>query len=406
MFNHVTVLLNEAVEGLNIKPDGIYVDCTLGGAGHSSLILKQLTTGHLYCFDQDIHAIEAARERLEKIGNQFTIIQSNFKNLKSELHLRGVEHVDGILFDLGVSSPQFDDGARGFSYNYDAPLDMRMNQEASLDAHYIVNHYSYEQLVEILYKYADEKFAKQIARKIEKEREVHPIDTTFQLVDIIKEAIPAYARRKGGHPAKRTFQALRIAVNDELNVFDIALKDALDLLNLNGRISVITFHSLEDKICKYTFNEVSKLKDVPKGLPVIPLEMQPKFKLVNRKPIIASDDELTHNHRAHSAKLRVIERVILWKKRKTGFESFAQVFLIVTIVVFVFGIIMVKSVESSYNRTIQKLQNEIDTLESDIDSLQMQKQELVSFNRVAEVATSKGYTYQNDATASTTGVQQ
>ena len=290
MFNHVTVLLNEAVEGLNIKPDGIYVDCTLGGAGHSSLILKQLTTGHLYCFDQDIHAIEAARERLEKIGNQFTIIQSNFKNLKSELHLRGVEHVDGILFDLGVSSPQFDDGARGFSYNYDARLDMRMNQEASLDAHYIVNHYSYEQLVEILYKYADEKFAKQIARKIEKEREVHPIDTTFQLVDIIKEAIPAY---------------------DELNVFDIALKDALDLLNLNGRISVITFHSLEDKICKYTFNEVSKLKDVPKGLPIIPLEMQPKFKLVNRKPIIASDDELTHNHRAHSAKLRVIERVIL-----------------------------------------------------------------------------------------------
>ena len=152
MFNHVTVLLNEAVEGLNVKPDGIYVDCTLGGAGHSSLILKQLTTGHLYCFDQDIHAIEAARERLEKIGNQFTIIQSNFKNLKSELHLRGVEHVDGILFDLGVSSPQFDDGARGFSYNYDARLDMRMNQEASLDAHYIVNHYSYEQLVEILYK--------------------------------------------------------------------------------------------------------------------------------------------------------------------------------------------------------------------------------------------------------------
>ena len=405
MFNHVTVLLNEAVEGLNVKPDGIYVDCTLGGAGHSSLILKQLTTGHLYCFDQDIHAIEAARERLEKIGNQFTIIQSNFKNLKSELHLRGVEHVDGILFDLGVSSPQFDDGARGFSYNYDARLDMRMNQEASLDAHYIVNHYSYEQLVEILYKYADEKFAKQIARKIEKEREIHPIDTTFQLVDIIKEAIPAYARRKGGHPAKRTFQALRIAVNDELNVFDIALKDALDLLNLNGRISVITFHSLEDKICKYTFNEVSKLKDVPKGLPVIPLEMQPKFKLVNRKPIIASDDELTHNHRAHSA-IESYREGYFMKKRKTGFESFAQVFLIVTIVVFVFGIIMVKSVESSYNRTIQKLQNEIDTLESDIDSLQMQKQELVSFNRVAEVATSKGYTYQNDATASTTGAQQ
>ena len=309
MFNHVTVLLNEAVEGLNIKPDGIYVDCTLGGAGHSSLILKQLTTGHLYCFDQDIHAIEAARERLEKIGNQFTIIQSNFKNLKSELHLRGVEHVDGILFDLGVSSPQFDDGARGFSYNYDARLDMRMNQEASLDAHYIVNHYSYEQLVEILYKYADEKFAKQIARKIEKEREIHPIDTTFQLVDIIKEAIPAYARRKGGHPAKRTFQALRIAVNDELNVFEKALDDALDLLNVHGRVAVITFHSLEDKICKYTFQEVTKQPDLPMGMPIVPDYLKPKFQKITRKPIVASEEELNENHRSHSAKLRIIERI-------------------------------------------------------------------------------------------------
>lgn len=309
MFNHVTVLLNEAVEGLNVKSDGIYVDCTLGGAGHSSLILKQLTTGHLYCFDQDENAIQAARQRLEAIGNQFTIIQSNFKNIKAELNQRGVEHVDGILFDLGVSSPQFDNAERGFSYNYDARLDMRMDQSSSLDAHEIVNHYSYEQLVEILYKYADEKFAKQIARRIEKEREIQPIDTTFQLVEIVKSAIPAYARRKGGHPAKRTFQALRIAVNDELNVFDIALKDALDLLNLNGRIAVITFHSLEDKICKYTFNDVSKLKDVPKGLPVIPEEMQPKFKLINKKPIIATEEELNENHRSHSAKLRVIERV-------------------------------------------------------------------------------------------------
>ena len=309
MFNHVTVLLNEAVEGLNVKSDGIYVDCTLGGAGHSSLILKQLTTGHLYCFDQDENAIQAARQRLEAIGDQFTIIQSNFKNIKAELNQRGVEHVDGILFDLGVSSPQFDNAERGFSYNYDARLDMRMDQSSSLDAHEIVNHYSYEQLVEILYKYADEKFAKQIARRIEKEREIQPIDTTFQLVEIVKSAIPAYARRKGGHPAKRTFQALRIAVNDELNVFDIALKDALDLLDLNGRIAVITFHSLEDKICKYTFNDVSKLTDLPKGLPVIPEEMQPKFKLINKKPIIATEEELNENHRSHSAKLRIIERV-------------------------------------------------------------------------------------------------
>lgn len=311
MFNHVTVLLNEAVEGLNIKPEGIYVDCTLGGAGHSCEILKRLTTGHLYCFDQDVIAIKAARERLEKVGKQFTIIQSNFKNIKSELFKQGVDKVDGILFDLGVSSPQFDDGQRGFSYNLDARLDMRMDRSASLDAHYIVNHWSYEQLVEILYKYADEKFARQIARKIEKKREIQSIDTTFQLVEIVKEAIPAYARRKGGHPAKRTFQALRIAVNDELNVFDIALKSSLELLNMDGRIAVITFHSLEDKICKYTFNDVSKLKDVPKGLPVIPLEMQPKFRLVNKKAIVASDEELDNNHRAHSAKLRIIERVKL-----------------------------------------------------------------------------------------------
>ena len=316
MFNHVTVLLNEAVEGLNVKSDGIYVDCTLGGAGHSSLILKQLTTGHLYCFDQDENAIQAARQRLETIGNQFTIIQSNFKNIKAELNQRGVEHVDGILFDLGVSSPQFDNAERGFSYNYDARLDMRMDQSSSLDAHEIVNHYSYEQLVEILYKYADEKFAKQIARRIEIEREIQPIDTTFQLVEIVKSAIPAYARRKGGHPAKRTFQALRIAVNDELNVFDIALKDALDLLNINGRIAVITFHSLEDKICKYTFNEVSKLKDVPKGLPVIPEGMQPKFKLINKKPIIATEEELNENHRSHSAKVRGRGRVRVGKKEE------------------------------------------------------------------------------------------
>ena len=213
------------------------------------------------------------------------------------------------MLDLGVSSPQFDTGSRGFSYNYDARLDMRMDINNPLDAYYIVNNWSYEQLVEILFKYADEKFAKRIARKIEQARSNKPIETTFELVEIIKEAIPAAARRKGGHPAKRTFQALRIAVNDELNVFDRALKDALDLLNSKGRISVITFHSLEDKICKYTFNDVTKLKDVPPGLPVIPEHLLPKYKLINKKAIVASDEELEMNHRAHSAKLRIIERV-------------------------------------------------------------------------------------------------
>lgn len=309
MFDHVTVLLNEAVDGLNIKEDGIYVDCTLGGAGHSCAILKRLTTGHLYCFDQDQSAIEAVKDRLSQISDNFTIIYSNFVNIKEKLKELGIEKVDGILFDLGVSSPQFDTGSRGFSYNYDARLDMRMDTSSQLDAYKIVNTWSYEKLVEILYKYADEKFAKRIARKIEQTRTNQPIETTFELVEVIKEAIPAAARRKGGHPAKRTFQALRIAVNDELNVFDRALKDSLELLNDGGRISVITFHSLEDKICKYTFNDVTKLKDVPPGLPVIPDYLLPKYRLVNKKAIVASKEELEANHRAHSAKLRIIERV-------------------------------------------------------------------------------------------------
>lgn len=309
MFHHKSVLLQETIEGLHIKEDGIYVDCTLGGGGHSSEILKRLTTGHLYCFDQDQAAIDAAREKLLNISDNFTIIYSNFKNIKNELSKYGVNKVDGIVFDLGVSSPQFDDGERGFSYNYDAKLDMRMDRSQSLSAYEIVNTYDYNDLVKILYKYSDEKFAKQIARRIEKHRENKAIETTFELVDIIKEAIPAAARRKGGHPAKRTFQALRIAVNDELNVFDTALSDALEILNVNGRIAVITFHSLEDKICKYTFNEVTKEPDLPRGIPIIPKEMRPKFKKITRKPIIASEDELKINHRSHSAKLRIIERV-------------------------------------------------------------------------------------------------
>lgn len=309
MFHHISVLLNETIEGLNIKEDGIYVDCTLGGGGHSSQILKRLTTGHLYCFDQDQNAIKAADERLSQISDHYTIIYSNFKNIKKELNERGVDKVDGIIFDLGVSSPQFDDGERGFSYNYDARLDMRMDQSQKLNAYVIVNTYSYQQLVDIFYKYSEEKFAKSIARMIERKREEKPIETTFELVEIIKSAIPASARRKGGHPAKRCFQALRIAVNDELNVFDQALNDSLGLLNVGGRIAVITFHSLEDKICKYTFNKVSKLPDLPQGLPVIPDHLKPKFKLITRKPIVASRDELNENHRSHSAKLRIIERI-------------------------------------------------------------------------------------------------
>lgn len=309
MFHHVSVLLKETIDGLNIKEDGIYVDCTLGGGGHSQEILKRLTTGHLYCFDQDQHAIEAARQRLSQISDHFTIIYSNFKNLKAELAKHGVEHVDGIVFDLGVSSPQFDDGERGFSYNYDAKLDMRMDQNQKLTAYDIVNSYSYQDIVTILYKFSEEKFAKQIARAIERHREIKPIETTFELVDIIKEAIPAPARRKGGHPAKRTFQALRIAVNDELNVFDIALNDALKILNVHGRVAVITFHSLEDKICKYTFQEVTKQPELPRGMPIVPEYLKPRFQKITKKAIVASDEELLENHRSHSAKLRIIERI-------------------------------------------------------------------------------------------------
>lgn len=316
MFHHKSVLLQETIKGLNIKPDGIYVDCTLGGGGHSEEILKNLTTGHLYCFDQDEVAIQAASERLKKISNNFTIIYSNFKNIKTELAKLGVLRVDGIVFDLGVSSPQFDDGERGFSYNYDARLDMRMDRHNPLSAYEIVNTYRYEQLVQILYKYSEEKFAKQIARQIEKYRQDKPIETTFELVDIVKSAIPAAARRKGGHPAKRTFQALRIAVNDELNVFDVALQDALHLIKVDGRIAVITFHSLEDKICKYTFQEVTQLPKLPQGMPIIPQELQPRFQKITKKPIVAKEDELKENHRSHSAKLRIIERVYEDEKEK------------------------------------------------------------------------------------------
>ncbi|EMD16210.1 S-adenosyl-methyltransferase MraW [Eggerthia catenaformis OT 569 = DSM 20559] len=309
MFKHKTVLLNETVDMLNIKEDGLYVDCTLGGGGHSSLILSKLNKGHLYCFDQDDEAIVSANEKLAKISDHFTIIHANFKDIKKELAARGIFKVDGIIYDLGVSSPQFDHADRGFSYRENARLDMRMNRRQSLTAYDVVNKYSYEKLIGILFKYGEEKFSKSIARHIERERKIKPIETTFELSEIIRKAIPARARRTGGHPAKRTFQAIRIEVNDELNVFEKSLHDALSLLNVGGRIAVITFHSLEDKIAKYTFNEVSNQKELPKQIAVIPDYLKPSFIKVNRKPILASEEELENNHRSHSAKLRVIERI-------------------------------------------------------------------------------------------------
>ena len=311
-FKHVTVLLNEAVAGLNIRPDGTYVDATLGGGGHSSAILNQLTTGRLYSFDQDQTAIRYNQQHLKKFidDGRSILIEDNFRNLGTALAKNGVKSVDGIVYDLGVSSPQFDDAQRGFSYKLDAPLDMRMNQQQAHSAMNIVNEWPYEKLVKILYRYGEERFAKQIARKIERRRESKPIKTTFELVHVIKEAIPAAARRHGGHPAKKTFQAIRIAVNDELGALEDSLEQALELLNVGGRISVITFQSLVDRLVKTMFHEkVSLADELPPGLPVIPPEMQPKFKLINKKPILPSQEELANNHRAHSAKLRIIERI-------------------------------------------------------------------------------------------------
>ena len=307
MFKNYSVLLEEAVEGLNIKENGIYVDCTLGGAGHSLEILKKLTTGKLYAFDQDNVALENAKIKLSDYADKVVFIKSNFENLKEKLAEHNVYEVDGVLYDLGVSSPQLDTPERGFSYNYDTRLDMRMDTEASISAYEIVNEYSYHDLVRIFYRYGEEKFSKQIARNIEKKREQAPIETTFQLVDIIKESIPAAKRRTGGHPAKRVFQAIRIAVNNELSVFESSLEQAIDVVKVGGRISVITFHSLEDRICKQIFNSYAKNKDIPKNLPILPEDSLSKLKLITKKPICPSNKELEENNRSRSAKLRVAE---------------------------------------------------------------------------------------------------
>lgn len=311
-FEHVTVLLKETVDQLNIKAEGIYVDCTLGGGGHSEYLLSQLNEkGHLYCFDQDEQALLHAKQRLkeEEQAGKMTFIHSNFRHLKEQLAQRGVTEVDGIIYDLGVSSPQLDEAERGFSYHQDAPLDMRMDRSQALSAYEVVNTYPYADLVRIFYRYGEEKFSKQIARKIEQVRSEAPIQTTGELVEIIKAAIPAPARRKGGHPAKRIFQAIRIEVNDELGAEESSLEQALTLLKVGGRVSVITFHSLEDRIAKMLFKEYSEVQaDLPPGLPIIPEEYQPEYRLITKKPIVASAEELEMNHRARSAKLRVIER--------------------------------------------------------------------------------------------------
>ena len=305
---HISVLLDESIDGLNIKDNGIYVDCTLGGGGHASEILKRIPNGHLYCFEQDPYAYERGNAKLSAVGKNYDIFPDNFVNLKKDLLSKGIEKVDGIIYDLGVSSFQFDTPDRGFSYNFDATLDMRMNTNQTLTAKMIVNEYSYEELKRIFYLYGEEPFSKEIARSIEKERKIKPIETTFELTDIIKKSLPAKVLRKKGHPAKQVFQALRIAVNNELEVFSKSLEDALSILKPGGRIFVITFHSLEDRICKQMFK--SKVtSDVPTDLPIKDSEIKKEYRLINNKVIVPSDRELDLNNRAHSAKLRIIEKL-------------------------------------------------------------------------------------------------
>ena len=300
---HESVLLKESIDSLNLKEDSIIVDCTLGYGGHSSEILKQIPKGHLYCFDQDIDAINYSKERLSKISNNFTIIQSNFKNIKNKLNELGITKVDGIIYDLGVSSPQLDTKERGFSYHQDSKLDMRMDKNNKLSAYEVVNEYSYERLVKIFREYGEEKYATSIAKAIVNNRQ---ITTTLELVELIKENVP-FSYKKDKHPARKVFQAIRIEVNDELNVIDLSINDALDLIDINGKIAVITFHSLEDKLIKKIFKEVSSIKPELQKLPIIPLEYQPKFKTVNQ--IIPTEEEIKHNNRSRSATLRVIERI-------------------------------------------------------------------------------------------------
>ncbi len=308
-FNHVSVLLNECIEGLNIKPDGIYVDCTLGGAGHSKEIAKRLENGRLICFDQDKNAIEVAKERLAEFGEKVILVRSNFENIYDELNALGYTKVDGILADLGVSSHQLDEEERGFSYMADAILDMRMDDRQELDARYVVNNYSTEDLTRIISDYGEERWAKRIAEFISDYRSDKEIKTTGELVDIIKRAIPKKARQDGPHPAKRTFQAIRIEVNDELGVIERLLDQAVDILAKGGRICIITFHSLEDRIVKNKFKYFEQDCICPPELPFCNCDKKKEVKIITRKPILPSKEEVHNNPRSRSAKLRIAEKI-------------------------------------------------------------------------------------------------
>lgn len=308
-FEHVSVLLNETVDGLDIKPDGIYVDGTLGGGGHSEEILKRLDSGVLIGIDQDENALKAASDRLKEYGDKFIPVRDNFSNIKEVLKRLDIEKIDGMMMDLGVSSHQLDEADRGFSYRFDAPLDMRMDQRSDLDAYKVVNTYSEDELNRILKEYGEENWARRIAIFICEQREEKPLETTQELVDVVFRAIPANARREGGHPAKRTFQAIRIEVNGELEIIKRTIEDITSVLNKNGRISIITFHSLEDRLVKQTYKTLATGCICPPEIPMCVCNNQPKLKIITRKPILPSQTELEVNKRSKSAKLRVAKRI-------------------------------------------------------------------------------------------------
>ena len=313
-FKHKSVLLHETIDNLNPQDNRVYVDATFGGGGHAEYLFSQIDHGTIIGFDQDEYAIEMAQKKFKRElsgteNKKLILVHDNFSHLKKNLDRLGYKDgIDGIYYDLGVSSPQLDQGERGFSYRFDARLDMRMNQEQELDAYTIVNTWSQKEISDVLYQYGDEKFSRQIARKIIEERKNHPIETTYQLVDIIKAAIPAAVRRTGGHPAKKSFQALRVAVNRELDVLKESLQEAIEVLKPQGRISVITFQSHEYKIVKKIFKKDSEV-EIPRGMPMAPEESKPILKLISRKPIVANKEELEENNRSHSAKLRVAEKL-------------------------------------------------------------------------------------------------
>ena len=398
---HYSVLLEESISNLNIKEDGIYVDATLGFAGHSSEILKRIQKGYLFAFDQDIDACQASNLKLSKVGNNFKIINDNFVNIKKRLEENNIHYVDGILYDLGVSSPQLDIASRGFSYHNESRLDMRMNQNSSLSAYEVVNNYSEKELTDIFYKYGEEKYAKKIASNIVKYRENKKIVTTLELVDIIKSSIPFKAMRES-HPARKVFQAIRIEVNDELNVLKTSLEDAIKLLNINGRICVITFHSLEDRIVKEIFNKYTKVNQELNNLPFIPEEYLPNYKLINTKVITPSNKELTENNRSRSAKLRVIERIKWYIMTKTKIKYFSKLerfllrFYIFLVIVLVIGIIFGQTTLSKVNFEVEKLKEQVNKKENNNQSLTMIINEMVSLENVFNVASNMGLAYNND----------